>query len=103
MPEESLTRAEAIVILIRALGFENRAPAPGFITSFSDDALIPEWAKDSVYVAREIGLVTGDWDNRINPGKVLTRAEASSLLVKFLEFLEKDLQKDYRENIILYN
>ena len=102
-PRDALTRAEAVVILIRALGFENKAPTPGYRTSFSDDRAIPDWAKDSVYVAAEIGLVKGDAGNNFNARKVLTRAEASALLVRFLEFLEKDLQKDYRENIILYN
>lgn len=102
-PGNPLTRAEAMVILIRALGFDNKAPTPGYSTSFDDDRFIPGWAKDSIYVAREIGLVKGDSSNNINAGKVLTRAEASALLVRFLEFLERDLQKDYRENIILYN
>lgn len=102
-PDDPLTRAQAIVILIRALGFENKAPTPGYYTAFDDDRTIPQWAQDSVYVAREISLVTGDDYNRFNPNKVLTRAEASALLVNFLQFLENDLQKDYRENIILYN
>ena len=99
-PKDSLTIAEAVTILIRALGFENRAPNPAYYTPFADDANIPNWARDSAYVAREIGLVTAD---RFNPNKSLTRAEASQLLVRFLEFLERDLQKDYRENIILFN
>lgn len=99
-PNQSLTRAQAITILVRALGFENRAPNPGYITSFSDDNKIPSWAKDSIYIAREINLVEGDSMNRVNPNQALTRAEASTLIVRFLEFLQKDLQKDYRENII---
>lgn len=99
-PKDSLTRAQAITILMRALGFENRAPNPGYITSFSDDRLIPSWAKDSIYIGRELNLVTGDTMNRVNPNQNLTKAEASTLIVRFLEFLEKDLQKDYRENII---
>ena len=102
-PKNPLTRAEAVVVLMRALGFENMAPTPGYSTSFDDDRSIPSWAKDSIYVAKEMGLVSGDSGNRINAGKSLTRAEASALLVRFLEFLERDLQKDYRENIILYN
>lgn len=101
-PQLFLTRAQAITIMIRALGFESKAPTPGFSTSFADDYLIPEWAKDSIYVAREIGLVTGDNYNRINPDQVLTRAEASSMLVRFLNFLEQDLQKDYREDLVLF-
>lgn len=103
MPEDKLTRAQAITILIRALGFENKAPTPGYMTSFADDYNIPEWAKDSFYVAKEIGLVYGDTANRANPNQVMTRAEASAMIVRFLSFLERDLQLDYREHIILYN
>ena len=99
-PNDPLTRAQAINIMIRALGFESKAPSPGYYTSFTDDNRIPNWARDSIYVAQEINLITGDDYNRVNPNKVVTRAEASSMLVRFLEFLEKDLQKDYRENII---
>lgn len=102
-PEKSLTRSQAITILIRALGFENKAPTPGYATAFTDDHQIPVWARDSIYVAREIGLVKGDNFNRVNPNQVMTRAEASALLVRFLNFLEVDLAKDYRDNIILYN
>ncbi|NLZ53061.1 MAG: S-layer homology domain-containing protein [Thermoanaerobacteraceae bacterium] len=101
-PNDSLTKAEAVTILMRALGFISKAPNPGYYTSFSDDDKIPSWARDSVYVAREIGIIQGDSYNRFNPGKVMTRAEASAMLVRFLEFLERDLQRDYRENIILY-
>lgn len=99
-PDRNLTREQAITILIRALGFENRAPNPGYVTSFTDDTNISNWSKDSIYMAQEIGLIQGDPSNRVNPQKELTRAEASTLVVKFLEFLESDLQRDYRENII---
>ncbi len=99
-PDEPLIKAQAITILIRALGFESKAPTPGYYTSFSDDQDIPYWAKDHIYVAQEIGLINGDTNNRINPNKSMTRAEASAMLVRFLEFLQNDLQKDYRENII---
>jgi len=101
-PEDSLTRAQAITIMIRALGFENMAPTPGYRTTFVDDQAIPNWAIDSVYVAREIGLISGDASNRLNPNQVLTRAEAASMLVRFLNFLEQDLQKDYCEDLVLY-
>ncbi|QGU00692.1 S-layer homology domain [Candidatus Syntrophocurvum alkaliphilum] len=102
-PDGELTRAQAIVILIRVLGFEHNAPTPGYYTNFNDDAHIPDWAKDSIYVASEIGLVQGDSNNRINPNQTMTRAEASTMIIRFLNFLESDLQQDYREQIILYN
>ncbi|MEN6328450.1 MAG: hypothetical protein ABFD18_19850, partial [Syntrophomonas sp.] len=68
-----------------------------------DDSQIPGWARDSFYVAGEIGLIKGNNYNQANPNQVMTRAEASAMLVSFLSFLEVDLQKDYRENIILFN
>lgn len=101
-PKSPLTRAQAITILVRALGFTNKAPTPGYYTAFADDHKIPGWAKDSIYVAQEISLIEGDEYNRVNPQKPMTRAEASAMLVRFLEFLQRDLQIDYRENIILH-
>lgn len=98
-----VNRAQAINMLIKALGFEDKAPTPGFSTSFADEDLVPEWCLDSIYVAAEIGLIGGDSTNRINPQKVMTRGEASALLVRFLNILHSDLQKDYRENIVLFN
>ncbi|OWZ84667.1 S-layer homology domain-containing protein [Natranaerobius trueperi] len=98
--EDPITRAEAITYLIRSLDFEAKAPAPGFSLPFNDSHQIPDYAKDSIYVAADIGLVSVD-DN-VRPNEELTRAEASVLLVRFLEFLEKDLQRDYREEIVLF-
>lgn len=102
-PDKPLTRAEAITIIVGALGFDSKAPTPGYYMSFADDRSIPSWARDSIYVANEIGIIQGDNTNRVNPTKEMTRAEASAMLVRFLEFLEEDLQQDYRENIILFN
>lgn len=99
-PGQPLTKAQAITILIRALGFESKSPTPGYYMSFDDDEEIPYWARDSIYVASEFGLVTGDRSNNINPNKIMTRAEASAMMVRLLEFLQRDLQKDYRENIV---
>lgn len=102
LPASSLTRAQAVTILVRGLGFEFNAPAPGFFSQFRDDAEIPPWARDSVYMARQIGLLTGDSSNRAFPNQVMSRAEASAMLIRFLNFLERDLHQDYRENILLY-
>lgn len=99
---EGITRAQAVDILIKALGFDTKAPSPPYRTDFADDASIPAWARDSVYVAREIGLISGD-SNYFRPNNVMTRAEASVMLENFLVFLQKDLQEDYRDRIVLYN
>jgi len=99
---EGITRAQAVSILVTALGFDTKAPSPPYQTAFVDDSSIPAWARDSVYMAREIGLIGGD-SNYFRPNAIMTRAEASVMLEKFLEFLQRDLQEDYRDKIVLYN
>ncbi|KKB40951.1 S-layer homology domain-containing protein [Bacillus thermotolerans] len=103
MPNGALTRVQAVAMLVRALGMEERAPAPGYQTSYADNNSIPLWAKDSVYVATELGLVHGNNQNRFNPYQEMTRAEASAMLVRFLSFLEKDLQQNYRDDMLFLN
>lgn len=99
-PDGVLTRAQAVTIMIRALGFENMAPSPGFRTGFADDHEIPGWAMDSVYAAGEIGLVTGDSYGNLNPNEVLTRAEAAAILYRFIRYLQSDIRRDYRDRIL---
>lgn len=101
-PQQPLTRVQAMAIMIRALGLEHRAPTPGYRTSYADHADIPYWGLDSVYMASEIGLVKGDARNRVLPNQPMTRAELAAMLSRFLQYLENDLQKDYREDILYF-
>lgn len=99
-PNTPLTKAQAATILVRTLGFENLAPIQNYSTGFRDDAQIPHWAKDSVYVAKELGLVSGTPDGYFQPNKELTKAEAATMLTNFINYLQRDLRFDYRENIL---
>ncbi|MCC5909217.1 MAG: S-layer homology domain-containing protein [Clostridiaceae bacterium] len=101
-PSQSLTRAQAVTVLIRTLGFEGMAPIQQYSTGFRDDNQIPLWAKDAVYVAREIGLVAGTPDGYFQPQKNLTKAEAATMLMNFVNYLQQDLRYDYRERILNY-
>ncbi|MDI2587483.1 S-layer homology domain-containing protein [Psychrobacillus sp. NEAU-3TGS] len=58
--KDSITRAQAVTIIVRSLGLEGRAPTPGYTTKFADDNKIPKEAKDSIYVASELGLIDPD-------------------------------------------
>ncbi|ARD48962.1 S-layer homology domain-containing protein [Sporosarcina sp. P33] len=98
-PDNPVTRVQAVAILVRALGMEGRAPSPGYKTQYADDRKISAWAKDSVYVATEIGLVKGNEHNQFNPQQQLTRAQAALLTSRFLDFLENDLKQNYRDDI----
>ncbi len=102
-PDNAITRAEAATIFVRALGLENRAPDPGYVTKFADDKQIPNFARDGIYIVNELGLMMGDPTGRFNPNKPLTRAEASAVLERFLKYLENDLKQNYRDDILFFN
>ncbi|RHW33498.1 S-layer homology domain-containing protein [Lysinibacillus yapensis] len=101
-PQGSLTREQAATILIRALGLENKAPDPGYKTRYKDDAKISDYARDAIYVAGELGLMTGDAAGKFNPKAHLSRSQASAILVRFLEYLENDLKQNYRDDILFF-
>lgn len=94
-PEGSLTRAQAVTILVRALGLQARAPAPGYQTDFYDDASIPLWAKDAVYAAASYGIVEGDGSGYFRPHDSLTRAQTAALVRRLIRFLRDDLRQAY--------
>jgi len=100
---QALTRAEALVILVRALGLEGLAPAGLPATPFHDDWAIPGWARTSVYVAYKIGLARGDEYGYLKPDETLTRAEAAVLLNRFIRYLQEEMTADYRERILNFN
>ncbi|MDW7673228.1 MAG: S-layer homology domain-containing protein [Bacillota bacterium] len=99
-PDGELTRAQAITIMIRALGLEGIAPNPGFKTNFVDNNTIPNWAMDSIYVAQEIGLVMGDSHGYLWPNDILTRAEAAIMIDRFINYMQAEIKEDYRERLI---
>lgn len=103
-PDGFLTRQQAAAILVRALGLEGKAPDPGYQTNYRDDAKITDYARDAVYVVSELGLMTGDSvTGNFNPKGKLTRAQASLIMMRFLEYLENDLKQNYRDDILFFD
>ena len=101
-PKGELTKAQAATILISALGIEALAPNGNYQTGFKDDASIPYWAKDSVFMAKQMGLVDGTESGFFQPNKTLTRAEAASILNNYIKYLSYELREDFRERIVNY-
>ncbi len=97
-PDRELTKAEATTILIRLLGFQNLAPIGNYSTGFKDDSSIPSWAKDHVYMAKELNIIPRD--EYFHPNKAITKEETAILLTNFIHYLQKQLKYDYRENIL---
>ncbi|SDY99682.1 S-layer homology domain-containing protein [Tindallia californiensis] len=98
-PDGTITRAEAVTILIKALGFQHLAPIQQYGTGYLDDAQIPLWARDAAYLAGELGLIT-DQSGYFQPQRQLTKADTAILLNDFIDYLRQDLRYDYRERIL---
>lgn len=99
-PDWGISRAEAVKILINALGLDTLAPTPPYSTGYKDDDKIPLWAKDAIYVSNEIGLVSGYSDGYFRPESRITKAEAAVLINKFIEHMKDNITVDYREKIM---
>jgi hypothetical protein len=101
-PDDYLTKAQAATIIVRAMGLEESSSASTSKTTFADDYKIPTWSKKSINIARGMGIVMGDEDNMLQPDKVMTRAEVSEMINKFIKYLQYDIRKEYREKLINY-
>jgi len=77
-PNRTLTRAEAAVILVRALGLENETPAE----YFSDTK--KHGFRDMIGIARKYQIMLGDGNNRFWPDNPLTREQLAMILDRIL-------------------
>ncbi|AKL93643.1 S-layer domain containing protein [Clostridium aceticum] len=101
LPNQSITRAEATVAIIKAVGFEGLAPIQQYATGYIDDHVVPLWARDAVYLSRELGLIE-DANGYFQPNRALTKAEAVEILTNLIHYLQRDIRYDYRERILNY-
>jgi hypothetical protein len=102
MPNGTITKADAITTFIRALGFEDLAPAPVAVTGFRDNDLIPSYARSSAYVAQKIGLLLSDSKGNMNPNQKLTKAEGAVLFDNLIKYMQDGIRKDYSERFVSY-
>ncbi len=98
-PEELLTKAQAITIIIRALGLEDIAIF-NLGKTFVDEMEIPLWARKSIYVAEELKLISVNEDKMIEPNKELSRGEAANLINRLITYLQTEIKTDYRERVV---
>ncbi len=83
-PEERITRAQALVILSKALGNNTNANPDG-LNAYGDRQAVPEWAMDSVARAANAGIIVNFPNtNQINPNNLATRGEVAGLVYQTL-------------------
>jgi N-acetylmuramoyl-L-alanine amidase len=101
-PNDTISRADAMVAFVRALGFESLAPSPTAVTGFRDNDLIPAHARNAAYIAKKIGLLQADSKGNMNPSKKLTKAEGATLFKSLITYLQEGIKKDYMERLVNY-
>lgn len=76
---EGLTREDMAVIACRLLP-KLGISVDGEAKAFADDSLISDYAKEAVSQLKALGLVSGVGDNRFEPQRFVTRAEAAQII-----------------------
>jgi len=81
LPESPISRAEFVVIMVKALGIEGKSSnTKGFVD------IDGHWARDYILLAADNGLISGYEDGTVKPDKPITVAEVSSILVRSFSF-----------------
>lgn len=79
-PNQSVTRAEFVVMLMNALKPQGEATAP----TFTDTAKIGSWAQEAVAQAVQAGMIKGYEDGSFRPDAEMTRSEMAVILANAL-------------------
>ncbi|WP_037284356.1 S-layer homology domain-containing protein [Saccharibacillus sacchari] len=88
-PQQAITRAEAMVMLSRAmqltgLATGNASGSETTLAPFSDGDSVPEWARDAAAATIRADLFNGQNGNRLAPQKQVMRAEVATLVERLL-------------------
>lgn len=97
-PDRALTRMEAFTIVARISGLENLAPIKQYSLGYKDENGVQAWAKDSIYLAKQLGFIAES--DYLYPNRPLSKGEAAKLMVDLIEYMQEDLRYDYREGIL---
>ena len=77
-PKDSITRAEAAVILNNIIGAEDSDA----VAVFADSQSVPAWAKSSLSALTSAGVFRGTGSGQISPNTELNRAQVAEILMK---------------------
>jgi hypothetical protein len=86
LPEQSLTRQDAMVMLYRAAqesGMELPEPTSD-LSAFSDGSQVASYARDAVSVMTQLGVVEGNTAGQLTPTAPITRAEIAVILYRLI-------------------
>lgn len=82
MPHKNIKRADAAVVAMRVLKYFGQEFTKKNIV-YSD--VTKDYAFDAIYSAAEAGIMSGVGDNKFQPQRFLTRAEAAKVIVNIIK------------------
>jgi hypothetical protein len=85
-PNDSITRAEFAVLVVRALGLEAAAKFSTSPTKFADVTDAYSWAWGYINVAVEQGVIKGYSETAFGPGDAVTYEQAIAMIVRALGY-----------------
>lgn len=83
-PTNSITRAEAAVILNAIIGAEE----PETVPVFADNSSVPTWARGSLYALSDAGIFSGTGSGNLSPNASLSRAQTAQILLTVKKYIE---------------
>ena len=83
-PEDTITREEMAVVIMKAYAFLGKSPLSGQLDKFVDKDAISDWAVSYVDQAVSSGLISGMTSNTFAPAENATRAQVTSLIKRLL-------------------
>ncbi|MCD1260331.1 S-layer homology domain-containing protein [Paenibacillus athensensis] len=85
-PSATITREQMAVLIARAISYAGTSLPAGSDGVFADEASIGGWAREAVASLAAVQLVNGMSDGSFAPQSASTRAEAVTMLKRFLQF-----------------
>lgn len=91
-PQATMSRIEAMTMagrLLKALGLAedvSKEEADKLLSTFSDSASVPEWARIPAAICIKNGIIEGD-NHKVNPLDELTRAQAAAIAIRLASWI----------------
>lgn len=95
-PDQNMTREEVAVILVRALGLEERAKSVQD-ASFADGGNIGDWSKKAIALLNEMNILNGYEDGTFQPKNLISRQELAVLIARSLKTASKNVDIKFND------
>lgn len=89
-PDKPMTRAQAAVILVRALNLDQQQPSAAVRGDMFWDLSPNYWAYNEIATAKQYGIISGVEDGRFLPEQAVTREAIATMLSRVLEWTPEE-------------